>query len=244
MPNWCDNRMTLRNINVAKIDALEAELSKKNDQGRSMAQPFNHLRPNPSGEWQYDWSCTNWGTKWDADIIDWERTDVNEIILYCNTAWSPPIALYDYLTEEGWSVDAAYHECGMCYAGLYTSEGGDDYYEYDRTDKDSMDSLPSDVIDFAGLENAHEEWKAEAIDDYLAHEDRTDWLPNKVNPARIGRYEVTTKAWNFPQFCDWTGEKWQRWAGDEIKIDKWRGLTEEFTEAKYQKMLDEIAESN
>jgi hypothetical protein len=244
MPNWCDNRMILRNNNVAKINALEEELSKKNAEGRSMAEPFQHLCPNPTGEWDYGWSATNWGTKWDADIIDWERNDPNEITLYCNTAWSPPIALYEHLTEEGWIVDAVYHECGMCFAGTYTSENGDDCYEYDRTDKDSMDNLPSEVMDFAGLEDAHEEWKAEAIDDYMAHEDRTEWYPTKIKPAYVGRYEVITKAWAFPQYCEWTGEKWERWSGDEIKVDKWRGLTEEFTDAKYQEMIDNIAESN
>lgn len=244
MPNWCDNRMTLSHEDKSKIDALEAELSKKNDKGGSMAQPFQFLCPNPTGEWDYEWSCTNWGTKWDADIIDWDRTGDTEITLYCNTAWSPPIALYEYLTEEGWVVEAIYHESGMGYAGMYTSESGDDYYEYDVTDQNSIEDLPADVVDFAGLEDAHANWKEEAILDYIDSVERTDWISKKVNPVHIGRYEVTTKAWNYPHWCNWTGEKWERWSGDDIKIDKWRGLTEEFTDVKYQEMLDTIAENN
>lgn len=246
MPNWCDNRMTLRNDDVAKIDALEVELSKKNDEGRSTAEPFNHLRPQPEGvgdDW-YNWNCSNWGTKWDADIIDWERTDVNEITFCCNTAWSPPIALYEHLTEEGWIVDAVYHECGMCFAGTYTSENGDDCYEYDVSDQNTIDDLPTEIQEFAGLEDAHDMWKDNAINDYLEDLVRTEWLSKKVKPVHIGRYEVTTKAWDFPQFCEWTGEKWQRWSGDEIKVEKWRGLTEEFTDVMYQEMLDNIAENN
>jgi hypothetical protein len=59
MPNYCDNSMRLYNQDTAKIDALEAEMSKKNDDGHSMAEPFQHLRPNPSGEWDYNWSVEN-----------------------------------------------------------------------------------------------------------------------------------------------------------------------------------------
>ena len=243
MPNWCDNRMTLSHEDTTKIDALEAELSKKNDEGRSMAQPFQHLCPNPDGEWDYAWSCNNWGTKWDANIIDWDRTGDNEITIYCDTAWSPPTTLYEYLTEQGWTVDAVYHESGMGFVGTYTSDSGDGYFEYDRTDKDSIDSLPSECVDFAGLENAHEEWLEEAVQDYLGELERTEWYIGQT-PARDGRYEVTTKSWDYPQWCNFTEGKWERWSGDEIKVTKWRGLTEEFTDVKYQEMLDTIAENN
>ena len=246
MPNWCDNRMTLTNDDVSKIDALEVELQKKNDEGRFMAQPFNHLRPQPAdvGDDWYGWNCNNWGTKWDANLIDYDRSDDNTITIYCDTAWSPPIALYEYLTEEGWTVDAVYHECGMCYAGTYTSDDGDNYYEYDVTDSYSIEELPSEVQDFAGLEDAHANWKEEAINDYMGDLERTDWFPPKTKPVHVGRYEVTTKSWNYPQWCSWTGTKWQRWEGDDIKVAQWRGLTEEFTDVKYQEMLDTIAENN
>ena len=242
MPNWCDNSIRLHNEDVAKIDAHEAEMSKKNDEGRSMACPFQHLRPNPDGEWDYGWSCTNWGTKWDADIIDWDREDDNNITIYCNTALSPPIALFEYLTEEGWTVDAIYHESGMCYAGIFR-DGYDDYYEYDVTDQNSIEDLPQDIVEFAGLEDAHQEWKENAINEYMEGLERTEWYVGQL-PERDGRYEVTTDAWDFPQWCEYKDGKWQRWVGDEIKVTKWRGLAEEFTDEKYQEMIDNIAESN
>lgn len=243
MPNWCDNRMTLTHEDKSKIDGLEAEMSKKNDKGHSMAQPFQHLCPNPTGEWDYAWSCNNWGTKWDANIIDWDRSDDNSITIYCDTAWSPPIALYEYLTEQGWTVDAVYHECGMCFAGTYTSESGDDFYEYDVTDAESITDLPSEIQDFAGLEDAHANWKEDAINDYMENLERTEWYVGQ-EPAQAGRYEIQTEAWPYPQWCNWTGDKWERWSGDEIKVTMWRGLTEEFTDEKYQEMLDTIAENN
>jgi hypothetical protein len=220
--------MRLYHEDKSKIDALEAEMQKKNDAGHSMACPFEHLHPNPAGEWQYDWSVNNWGTKWEADIIDWERSGDNEITIYCNTAWSPPIALYDYLGEQGWQVDAIYHEGGMAYAGIY-KDGCDEYYEYDVTDKGSIDELPSDIIDFAGLETAHDEWLEREFEDRLVGLPRTEWYPVKVKPTQNGRYEVTTKAWEFPQYCEYKDGNWGRWVGDEIKVVQWRGLIKEYT---------------
>lgn len=246
MPNWCDNSLELHHDDKSKIDALEAELQKWNDNSfKDGARLFNALRPQPEdiGDNWYNWNIENWGSKWDADIIDWDRSGDNEIHIYFNSAWSPPIALYHYLDEHGWTVEALYHECGMCYAGQF-KDHFDDYYEYDIADQSSIDELPADVVEFAGIEYAHEEWMSEQINDYLVDLDRTEWFPKKVKPAYVGRYEVTSKAWAFPQYCEWNGENWQRWAGDEIQVTQWRGLQEEFTDVKYQEMLDNIAENN
>ena len=157
MPNWCNNTLTLTHEDVSKIDALEAEL--KSD----APQFFNFLRPNPTGEWNYDWSVVNWGTKWDADLNDWER-DGNSILFYTfDTAWGPPIALYDYLTENGWEVDAMYHECGMQFCGTYTSADGEETYEYSFDDfKGTVtDVMSEELLEWAGLQYDYESWLAD-----------------------------------------------------------------------------------
>lgn len=160
IPNWCYNIVELENSDKSKIDALEQELQKVNEEGRSLAEPFNHLRPRPEDQednW-YDWNCIHWGTKWDANNIEWERLDDNMIRLYVETAWSPPVALYEYLTEQGWKVEALYHEPGMQFAGNYSSDFGEEYGEYDIADLESIEALPEDVIEFAGLREEHENW--------------------------------------------------------------------------------------
>lgn len=239
MPNWCDNSMRLFNQDKTKIDALEVEMKKQDG-----SQPFNYLRPNPKGEWDYDWSVNNWGTKWDADVIDWERTGDNEITIYANTAWSPPIALYEYLYDEGWDVDALYHESGMCFAGAWCN-GEDSYYEYDVTSVSSIEDLPSDIVDFAGLEDAHESWLYERKQEYIHELEKTDWFPGTVNPVHIGEYEVRTEGRTWSQYIDWNGTDWGTdWENKPIVVDMWRGLVKEFTDADYQLMLDTIAESN
>ena len=229
MPNWCDNSVTLRHNDKSKIDALDAEMSKKNDEGRSMAEPFNHLRPNPSGEWQYDWSCENWGCKWDANIIDWERRDDNEIWISFDSPWSPPTALYEYLVEQGWEVEAIYHEGGMCYIGQFTTEDGDDYYEYDITDPEDIENLPEDLIEFADLRTRAEEYQIEQLEEEWGDAERTEWYPaDAVAPEREGYYEVTTKGWDFPQFVKWDGDHWVAYN----EVVQWRGLAEDPNETE------------
>lgn len=160
MPNWCDNRVKLYHSDKSKIDALAAELEKKHANGQFAGEPFQHLRPRPESEenW-YDWNINNWGTKWDANLIDWDREDDNTIYMYFDSAWAPPIGLYEYLTENEWIVDAVYHESGMGYAGYFTDS--DHYFEYDITSLDSINELPEELIEFAGLIESHEEWVAE-----------------------------------------------------------------------------------
>lgn len=224
MPNWCDNSVTLRHDDKSKVDALVACMENKEDQNF-----MNHLRPNPAGEWQYDWSVANWGTKWDASVIDWERTDDNEVWISFDSAWSPPTTLYEYLVEQGWDVEALYHEPGMGYAGMYTTEGGDDYYEYDITDPNFIDELPRDIVEFAGLEDSHREWVISNIEEEWGDSERTEWYDANVKPIRGGWYEVTTSGWDFPQFCEWVEN-----AGWECynEVTKWRGLAEDPNEAK------------
>lgn len=160
MPNWCDNGLTLSHEDKTKVDALVAELSNKEGVGT-----FQHLLPNPSGEWDYNWSVDNWGTKWDASIIDWERQDDNTVWISFETAWSPPIALYDYLVDEGWELEAYYHESGCAFCGKYTNEEGDEFYEYDFSDRESIEAIPSDIEDFTGLLDYHDSCKEDGMFD-------------------------------------------------------------------------------
>jgi hypothetical protein len=160
MPNWCDNSVRLTHSDKSKVDALEAVLQSEDK------QVFQHLRPMPESEkdnW-YDWNLTHWGTKWEISIIDSERQDDDTIWISFSTAWSPPIALYEYLFSEGWEVEGLYHEGGMCYAGIY-KDGEDDYHEYDISDLDSLKALPSEVEEFGGLIDYHNSMKEDGAFD-------------------------------------------------------------------------------
>lgn len=153
MPNWCDNMVTISHNSKCNIDIIEATL--KSDD----PQLFQTILPMPDSESEnwYSWNCEHWGSKWDASIIDWNRTDDNELWISFQSAWSPPMALYDFMHLNGYDVQAVYNEPGMGFAGTY-QDGNNDYYEYDISDKKSLDELPSELVEFADLEYQHEQW--------------------------------------------------------------------------------------
>jgi hypothetical protein len=155
MPNWCDNSVTVRHADKSKLDALEAELSKDEN-----TQLLAHFRPY-EGEWDYGWCIENWGTKWDASIVSWERTADDTIFISFETAWGPPITLYEYIEQDGWEVEGLYNEPGMAFAGIY-EDGADNYYEYGELSADEIeDELPTILEETFGIAQYKRDWEDE-----------------------------------------------------------------------------------
>ena len=160
MPNWCDNTLNISNTDKSKIDALEAELQKKD------SEFLKHLRPY-EGEWDYGWCVENWGTKWDANVVDYFRDGDNNISITFETAWGPPTVLYEYLHEsdEGWSIEAFYHEPGMCFAGKYV-DGFDSVYEFSDMSADDIEKeFPEELNEMYGISDYKREWEEENEDE-------------------------------------------------------------------------------
>lgn len=168
MPNWCDNTLSISNADKMKIDALEVELQKKDSEILKLLRPYE-------GEWDYGWCIENWGTKWDANVIDFYRDSDNDLTIYFETAWGPPTELYSYLHEsdEGWEVEAYYHEPGMCFVGSWRN-GDEEYYEYSDLSADEIDDeLPEELNEMYGIseykrqcEEEEEEWEEPADDEW------------------------------------------------------------------------------
>ena len=151
MPNWCNNDLQISNEDTSKIDSIEKflkEFDANKDQDKTGLLHF--LITNPTGEWDYSWSVENWGTKWDIQLYDWNRTDENTISLSFDSAWSPPIAAYDTLTEEGYDIYANYLEEGMGFVGMH-SDGFDQSFEFDYEDISKLDDIPEEIIEHWNL---------------------------------------------------------------------------------------------
>ena len=77
----------------------------------------------------YQWRLDNWDTKWDiysVDINDELTTregsgSLAEVSFSftCETAWSPPIKVWEKLHDMGISIDASYQDEGMMYEGTF-----------------------------------------------------------------------------------------------------------------------------
>ena len=162
MPNWCNNSLTISHKDADTLDNLMAQIRADGDE-----RLFQHIKPMPeelrdttspsdSPNW-YDWSCDNWGTKWDACSVDYEEYDDSIVTFSFDTAWSPPLPVYEALADMGFEVQAYYVEFGMMYAGSWhCNADGEVSEEYSD---DISESVPQDVDEEFGITEQLEEWE-------------------------------------------------------------------------------------
>ena len=173
MPNWCENRLTISHKDKDVLDNLMAQVRADEDDNL-----FQHIKPMPDDVFRgalgnderkeceskgipnwYDWCCENWGTKWDACHMSWHQPDDNIVQFDFDTAWSPPIPVYEELAEQGFEVEAYYVEYGMMFAGEWHCDaegnGTDDF------SNDISEYVPENVDEVFNVTEQLEEWKRE-----------------------------------------------------------------------------------
>ena len=163
MPNWCENNLKLTVPSKPIAEALSCLLHENKDSYESIRTQMGLNIPKyddnlgllgffmpmpetfddePGGipkqvpDW-YSWRVNNWGTKWDVDIENWDRTENTDgsftFDMSFDSAWSPPIAFYDYLHNDyddssgEYEVAATYIEVGMDFIGYY-EDGADNCF--------------------------------------------------------------------------------------------------------------------
>lgn len=183
MPNWCNNTVEISHEDVNKMQALVAAIN----EGKFCA----HVIPTPEdlnivagslgdGEEQrkleeatarniekhgyanwYDYQVAKWGTKWDVDAYDTVELDGNGITFGFDSAWSPPIGVYEELVEQGFKVKAFYYEPGMCFAGKW-EDGDDDYYELSNmTSTEVAEQIDPELDEVMCISENMAEWEEE-----------------------------------------------------------------------------------
>jgi len=221
MPNWCQNVARINHDNPEMVVKFKAEIDKDNE------KLFEHFLPNPSGEWDYDWSVSNWGTKWDVSPREYYINDQGALYISFDSAWGPPIAFYEFLYDEGYRVEAFYNEEGMAFCGHFI-DGSSVDYEYGDLSADEIESTLPDELDelfyISGMQRDRE-WEEEEDEDDDSHLERTEWFDGKIKPVHVGTYEITTIAWPFPQKIEWDGKKWFNHKSKDVV--QWRGITEQ-----------------
>ena len=131
MPNHTDNRVILYHKDSQQIDMIYNIMNTEDTPLCQTLIPMDEKLLEISGfsddykpQGWYEWRLENWGTKWDVYETHCNRFDANTLQLYFYTAWSPPIPIYDKLTDMGFEVTARYLDEGWGYIGEYT-EGND-----------------------------------------------------------------------------------------------------------------------
>lgn len=131
MPNWCSNKVYMEDIANLPI-YTDGNI----DFEKIIPMPESIKNNMDSGDW-YDWSCENWGTKWnstDTHIVD-------DDCIEFDTAWSPPIPVLERLSKENPDkpINHYYIDEGVNFAGEASYLNGNcEYYDYDYGTPESI----------------------------------------------------------------------------------------------------------
>ena len=193
MPNWCQNGATFQHEDptmIARIadaykedrlfkeffpcppELLVQEEIGENYNDRVAAREAANREQFGFADW-YEWAVNNWGTKWDISSDDSEPTAQGRftITVSFNTAWSPPVGFYEKMTDLGFEVTAFYLEEGMGFVGKYTSEDGDDEYNFDGSE--DLEDIPDDIRTFWDLDTICD-WRDEEAGDFRGDEEEDE----------------------------------------------------------------------
>ena len=189
MPNWCNN-----NAHISHPDTeMMNRLIKAFEEGRfcsefiptpqelldtvSPCQNEKQRRSNIKKYGYEDWytfQTKNWGTKWDIGgtdcKLDKEENDNNVYITF-DSAWSPPIGIYEKLFELGYTVLADYYESGIGYVGKFEN-GKNVCLKIERDSKWVKENIPAELDELYLISNQMEEWEKE--DGEESEEDEED----------------------------------------------------------------------
>lgn len=192
MPNWCNNTVEIGHDDVSKMEALVAAINEGNfckhviptpkeltetvagHCGDGYEQELNQFKIQlnekyfGAADW-YNFQVNRWGTKWDVEPYDTVTLDGNGITFGFDSAWSPPIGVYEALVEQGFKVKAYYWESGMCFAGVWNN-GDDNYYELGgMSSKEVADTIDLELDEVMCISESIANWEEDN-----AEEEETD----------------------------------------------------------------------
>lgn len=136
----------------------------------------------------YDWNIDNYGTKWDVgDSQGIQTWDDHELIVYFDSAWSPPIEAYNRLIDLGFIVYATWYEPGCAFAGIYDECGVTDYDLSGMDSADVQNELPQELDEQFGISESMAEYEAENQDEV------TTWYKDGVEETGLIPHEAPKK---------------------------------------------------
>jgi hypothetical protein len=111
----------------------------------------------------------------------------------------PPIEFYEYLVQDEWIVNALYHEPGMQFCGRFTNDKGDEFYDYDSDDKNTIEVIPQEILDFTCLLDDSDDEENEEEDDNDDNDEEDE--NNKLIKMYDSIFNKSNKCYNKVVFC-------------------------------------------
>lgn len=207
MPNWCSNTLTVQHSDTDKLKILAQAFDNEclfdaikpvpealknpgtTSFGGSDADAKDQLRKQLLAEYGYsswyDFCVDQWGTKWEANSYDKADYQDGDTVLQLSfdTAWSPPLGIYQALLSQGYEVEAMYYESGGGYAGVWEN-GTDDYYDISgMTSQEVASALPSELDDCFNISESMADWEAENEDS----EELRHWVEEGVEKLGLDK---------------------------------------------------------
>lgn len=172
MPNWCSNTVTVSHTDKTKLNKLAEAIRDGKFLNSVIPVPqelkdavadFNineeNVRKFGYSNW-YDYCVDKWGTKWEVDCYDIQDLDDNTITTYFDSAWSPPIGIYDELVNQGFTVEAYYYEPGCAFVGKYDN-GVDECIGFEDCNAENVrDVIGDELDDYFGISENMAEWES------------------------------------------------------------------------------------
>jgi hypothetical protein len=126
MPNWCANKLIVEHEDDSRIAEFCEAFNESRTCEHYLPMPEKYTSDNNMPDW-WSYRVENWGTKWDIGKDSGSVVrDGNRAECVFDSAWSPPIGLYQRLHSLGFKVYATYFEPGCAFGGIW--EDGEDYY--------------------------------------------------------------------------------------------------------------------
>jgi hypothetical protein len=206
MPNWCNNTVTISHEDPAKIQALADAINEGKFCNHVIPTPEDlnivagrvgddtnpeqielerrekeNLEKYGFKTW-YDFQTNMWGTKWDVDPYEKVEVVGNTIEFGFDSAWAPPMGVFEELTSQGFLVVAYYYEPGMAYVGKY-NDGDDECLEFGGyTSKNVRDAIGEELDDMFGI--------SESMAEYEDTDEVTEWYEDGVEAKGLEPHKV------------------------------------------------------
>lgn len=166
-----------------ELNIVSGRVSNPVEQAKLEAQEKANKEKYGYATW-YDFCVSEWGTKWDVgDPQGIQSVDKFELIVYFDSAWSPPIQAYESLDNQGFRVYATYYEPGSAFAGIY-DEYGDNCYNLSGMSSDEVrNELPPELDDAFGISESIAEYEREEEDEV------TTWYKDGVEATGLEPHE-------------------------------------------------------
>ena len=168
MPNWCYNVVEISHENPEMmerltrasktglcqefipcpqelIDTQSISYGDEAKQTEQVAKTNANIEKYGYATW-YEFNIANWGTKWDVTEFEVLIEDGMARINF-DTAWSPPLPVYDALLDLGFYVKACYYEEGMAFAGVWENAFHEEFDLSDMTADDAEAMLPVELVE-------------------------------------------------------------------------------------------------